>query len=312
MKQSIKSINQTLGVDHFKLRQSFGYAVTDNASENRACLNLIADDIGFDASSRHVLCKGRIINLVAHKVLFGSTVEAFEHELSDITAEVVELATWRRKGPIGKFHNIIRYVTHSAERQDAFINLQIAAADALDDSQGGRADSCQQPLYLAKDNVTRWNSWCDAAELAIHLRQYIDELTYDELGDYRAKQARFEARSRTSTAAQRAPTPPSIFDDRLTPDDWDVIANYMTILKPCKIATMKLQGHVSSNSTARAVHGAIWQILPVFGDLLKGLEEARQRHRPIESQDTSSYFTTNNTSSYTTNQHTERQACTYR
>ena len=107
-------------LDYFKLRQSFGYAVTDNASENRACLNLMADDLGFDASKRHVLCMGHVINLVAHKVLFGSSVEAFEHELSNVTAEVVELQTWRRKGPIGKLHNIIRYITHSAERQDAF------------------------------------------------------------------------------------------------------------------------------------------------------------------------------------------------
>ena len=46
---------------------------------------------------------------------------------------------------------------------------------------------------------------------------------------------------------------------------------------------MKLQGQVSSNSTARVVYGAIWQVLLVFRDLLKGLEEARQRQRPIKS-----------------------------
>jgi hypothetical protein len=225
-------------LDHFKLRQSFGYAVTDNASENRACLNLMADDLGFDASKRHVLCMGHVINLVAHKVLFGSSVEAFEHELSNVTAEVVELQTWRRKGPIGKLHNIIRYITHSAERQDAFINLQIAAADTLDDAEGGFSNSRLQPLYLVKDNVTRWNSWYDAAERAIHLRQYIDDFIEDELSSYRAAVARHEGRSR---ALQREPPKaPSIFEDKLTPNDWDVIANYMTILKPCKVATMKL------------------------------------------------------------------------
>jgi hypothetical protein len=42
---------------------------------------------------------------------------------------------------------------------------------------------------------------------------------------------------------------------------------------------MKLQGNVSAQGTK----GAIWQVLPVFGELLKGFEEARQRHLPAES-----------------------------
>jgi hypothetical protein len=183
-------------LDHFKLRQSFGYAVIDNASENRACLNLMADDLSFDASKRHVLCMGHVINLIAYKVLFGSSVKAFKHELSNVTAEVVKLQTWRRKGPISKLHNIIRYITHSAERQDAFINLQIAAADTLDDAEGGFSNSRPQPLYLVKDNVIRWNSWYDAVERAIYLRQYIDDFIKDELSSYRAAVARHEGRSR--------------------------------------------------------------------------------------------------------------------
>jgi hypothetical protein len=66
---------------------------------------------------------GHVINLVAHKVLFGSDVESCVHELIKFTAEAVELMTWRRKGPIGKLHNLIRYITHSSNRRDAFIKL---------------------------------------------------------------------------------------------------------------------------------------------------------------------------------------------
>jgi hypothetical protein len=107
------SIQLAAILDHFKLRQSFGYAITDNASKNRACLKLLADELGFDAAKRYVLCIGYIINLIAHKVLFGSDIEVFEHELGSATADVVELASWRRKGPIGKLHNLIRYINHS-------------------------------------------------------------------------------------------------------------------------------------------------------------------------------------------------------
>jgi hypothetical protein len=59
----------------------------------------------------------------------------------------------------------------------------------------------------------------------------------------------------------------------------------MAILKPYKAATMKLQGNVST--TARrgtAVKGGIWQVLPIFEDLLRGFEEARGRHLLQESQ----------------------------
>jgi hypothetical protein len=42
---------------------------------------------------------------------------------------------------------------------------------------------------------------------------------------------------------------------------------------------MKLQGNVSAGSNAK---GAIWQVLPVLGDLMKGFEEARLLHRPTE------------------------------
>jgi hypothetical protein len=124
-------------LDHYKLRDRFGHAVTDNASENRACLDIMAQELGIDAAQCHVRCMGHVINLVAHKVLFGSDVESFEHELSNATAEAVELMTWRRKGPIGKLHNLIRYIGHSPIRRDAFTKLQEAAFESQPDDDLG-------------------------------------------------------------------------------------------------------------------------------------------------------------------------------
>jgi hypothetical protein len=64
-----------------------------------------------------VLYIGHVINLVAYKVLFGSDIESFEHKLKHaVTAEAVKLAAWRRKGPIGKLYNIIRYILYLSER----------------------------------------------------------------------------------------------------------------------------------------------------------------------------------------------------
>jgi hypothetical protein len=81
-------------VRHFGLETTLGYTITDNASENRAYLNLLADKLAFDAGKRYVLYIEHVINLVAHKVLFGSDVESFEHKLEHtVTAEAVKLAT---------------------------------------------------------------------------------------------------------------------------------------------------------------------------------------------------------------------------
>jgi hypothetical protein len=48
--------------------------------------------------------------------------------------------TWRRKGPLGKLHNIVVYIQRSPQRRAAFQKL----------SQG---------RHLIRDNKTRWNSW---------------------------------------------------------------------------------------------------------------------------------------------------------
>ncbi|KAM0688742.1 hypothetical protein Q7P36_010817 [Cladosporium allicinum] len=211
---------------YFDLEKTFSYVITDNASENQACLNLLAEDLAFDAGKRHVLCIGHVINLIAYKVLFGSDVESFEHELEHaVTAEAVELATWCRKGPISKLHNLICYILHSSERQDAFLALQSTAHELSEDVEY----TLRSPLRLIRDNVTRWNSWYDAAVHTIELCDAINEFTEAELADYRQRLTRYERRSQVQ---KDPPKPPSIFHDKLHPDDWHVIATYVAMLKP--------------------------------------------------------------------------------
>lgn len=179
-------------MDHFQLQQRISNVVTDNASENHACMNILTGQLSIDADHRYVLCMGHVINLVAHQVLFGTDVEAFEHELEvNITTEAVELASWRKKGPIGRLHNLIRYITHSSKRQDAFLALQTAIIDPLQD----HLESQKKPLHLIRDNLTRWNSWYDAAVRALLLRNAIDEFVDQELLQYNREVARHERRS---------------------------------------------------------------------------------------------------------------------
>jgi hypothetical protein len=117
-------------LQHFNLTTSLGNVVTDNASENSACLDVLAKETTMDLQQRHLLCVGHVINLVSQQVLFGNDVNAFEPELVT-TVEQLELQQWRRKGPIGKLHNLIKYITYSSNRQNRFHNTQREQPDPL-------------------------------------------------------------------------------------------------------------------------------------------------------------------------------------
>jgi hypothetical protein len=55
-------------------------------------------------------------------VLFGSDVDTFEPELCTSVKEL-ELQQWRKKGPIRRLHNLVKYITHSASRREAFYEI---------------------------------------------------------------------------------------------------------------------------------------------------------------------------------------------
>jgi hypothetical protein len=136
---------------HFKLHSTFGHAITDNASESEACINLLSAELSIPRGKRYVFCIGYIINLVAQTMLFGDDPEAFEDSLITVTAEEVELHNWRRYGPIGKLHNLIRYISHSTNRRDAFKQCQLDRPDPL------RSDRLrhQETYELIRNNLTR-------------------------------------------------------------------------------------------------------------------------------------------------------------
>jgi hypothetical protein len=72
---------------HFKLRSSFGHAITDNAFENEACMNLLSAELAIPWGKRHLFCIGHIINPVAQTMLFDDDPEAFEDSLIAVIAE---------------------------------------------------------------------------------------------------------------------------------------------------------------------------------------------------------------------------------
>jgi hypothetical protein len=105
---------------------------------------------------------------------------------------------------------------------------------------GGRV-SCQvsgvRPVHSVLCHFTT-NSFDDCAERAIRLRVSIDDFVEEERDNWincqrRPHQRRYEKRYARGKE-------PSILQDQLSSDDWDVVVQYHEILRPFRSATLHL------------------------------------------------------------------------
>src|SRR5882762_8716444 len=78
----------------------------------------------FKWKERRLRCAGHVINLVARQILFGKNPDALQLEVQEAKEELKELELWRKKGPIGKLHNIVTYIRHSDQRNQLFKEVQ--------------------------------------------------------------------------------------------------------------------------------------------------------------------------------------------
>ncbi|KAF5981720.1 restless-like transposase [Fusarium bulbicola] len=102
--REVLDVLHTLGLSPEKI----GYFTLDNAENNDTSMEVIGAELGFDGRLRRGRCIGHIINLSAKALLFGKNADAFEQQLSGAEAlSDTEYARWRKKGPVGKLHNIV-------------------------------------------------------------------------------------------------------------------------------------------------------------------------------------------------------------
>lgn len=127
------------------------YFVMDNASNMNTMIDQISDDLErkfkvyYDPLPHRVRCLGHIINLAVMEFLIGkrpSTTGAY------LGPSIEQIEEWRRRGAIGKLHNIVTYVAWTPQRLRAFTNLT-------------------DGLRPRRDNDTRWNSWYKMVETAL-------------------------------------------------------------------------------------------------------------------------------------------------
>jgi hAT family C-terminal dimerisation region len=237
-----------------------GWFVLDNATSNDTCVEEILKRLSINdtVERRRLRCLGHIINLSAKAFLFGSDPNAFEKDIEN-TQKYEELKNerelWRKRGPIGKLHNIVTYILSTPQRREEF---EEKVRGEIEKQKDHLARTVQQnedseavlkhPLTVVRDNLTRWNSVFSMIQRASLLKDPLDLFI---------KRAR-------EKPANASPLPE---EDELLVSDWKVLARTREILEPFYNLTLELQGRASN-----ARHGSMWEALPAVDFLLNKLE----------------------------------------
>ena len=237
-------------VREWGLEDQVGVIVSDNAATNDTCLqsfyqNLDPSMKATDVRARRMRCYGHVLNLVARAFLYGEDFEAFEAEsqvLDLLSRQEEDLRHWRKKGPVGKLHNIVKFIRSSPQRSELFKRV----ARENDEAQGFRlAFESTAELEVMMDNNTRWNS------------------TYLMIARALVKQNDLRAFLVHPDVEGSLPQ-----EDVLSADDWRLLGEVNHILEPLYLQTMRTQGWGKGDG-----HGRLWEVLTGVEYLLEHLED---------------------------------------
>jgi len=116
----------------FGIAEKVGYFQGDNVGKNDTCDQAILDEISPFSSVAHrqLRCYGHVINLAAKAFLFGHNPDAFELEIENLEKLKLEirherelLTQWRKRGSVGKLHNIVVWIRRTPQRRDSFLEM---------------------------------------------------------------------------------------------------------------------------------------------------------------------------------------------
>ncbi|KAK5991211.1 Putative AC9 transposase-like protein [Cladobotryum mycophilum] len=145
------------------IQDQLGTIILDNASNNDTCLlhlfnaldpSMTEEDIG----ERRIRCYGHILNLIARAYLYSQDNESFKQESQlHILADHLDddLKHWRKKSPIGKLHNIVKFIRASPQRTEEF---KKSVLEDYNDGDFMLVNESDRELELIINNETRWNS----------------------------------------------------------------------------------------------------------------------------------------------------------
>jgi hypothetical protein len=125
-----------------------------------------------------IRCVGHILNLSAKAVLEGDSSDIFDSHIAekDLKEERELLCEWRKRGPLGKLHNLAHWIRRSPQRREFFLSTRSGKIDQSIIAELGEwfVDDTLKGLMVKADNDTRWNSVYLMVHRALRLRDIID------------------------------------------------------------------------------------------------------------------------------------------
>ena len=234
-------------IREYQITTRIAFFMADSASNNDLALHHLKADIPLEPSKQRLRCVCHIINLVCKAILYGVDVDCVDDESSKLGQfekvlhskdEMEKLLAWRKKGPIGKLHNLVIHACRSTARRNFFKSKQKEAYPET------------ERLYqLVVNGGIRWNSTCDILERAFKLKDAL------ELYQHHYKNDEDEPCN----------------EDLLTSDDWIELASLLQLLKPLKEVSLTLQSDGKDCN-----HGSLWESLTAMDFLMTRLEELKQ------------------------------------
>ena len=240
----------------YKIGTSIGFFIADSASNNDTAIKCLSDDLEVTVKEQRLRCAAHIINLVCKAILLGVDDDCFEDICQDydrdddeateatvrqfeatVRSEQDALKAWRKKGPVGKLHNLVVHVKASPAHRYYFESKQKEVDPLL-------------PVYkLVTNGGIRWNSTHDMIQRALQLRDALD--LYQSHYRYDKQH-------------------PTLYDE-LTNDDRLELSELKELLKPMADSSREIQANSAYGS-----QGALWQNLSVVDYLMSKLERKKQ------------------------------------
>lgn len=132
-------------ITEYEIADNLGVFIADNPDTNDNAVTAVLGLLGQSDEHRRSRCIGHIINLAAKDFLFGQDVEAFEYDITGVGVtdafDSIKMRKaqdiWRKKGPVGKLHNLVVFVQASPQRVERFKSITVG-----DNNIDGKSSYC--------------------------------------------------------------------------------------------------------------------------------------------------------------------------
>lgn len=253
-------------LESYEILEKVGYITLDNAANMDTAAEEVAEKLGLNLKKRRVRCFGHVLNLVVKALLFGHRSEAFEAEVDgEPCVDAAQHEIWRKKGPIGKLHNLVHWI----HRSDKLTYRLRALQEEFFQRSNSPKARVRKPLDVVRDNQTRWLSTFYMMRRSLKLRPFLEDLVEKTTIEFN--------RERRNGMRRKEELPLCLHEESLLSEkDWVVVELMEKVLVDFEEALRMLEGdaqrRVRKGGQVEA-YGNMWDVASTYEFLMDRLEE---------------------------------------